>query len=620
MRSLTLGSNIASLQGVRRLSENSDALSRTYERLSSGMRINRASDDAAGLAVQSALNVDRRVYSQGVRNISDGISLLNIADSTLANASSIVTRLSELAAQAANGTFGVSQRESLNSEAQALASEYLRITRSAEFNGLSLFDGTLQGLRVQSGYGTDGSIFSSLGGAIWNGSFQSAYSITGTITGNEVAFGDLNGDGYQDMVNTTATGISVQIGNGDGTFQTATSFDMGLTSVGDIKLSDVNGDGILDAISGGANGGSGILSIRFGNGNGTFGQTNTYLTNVNNVVSVSVGDINRDGIADIAISGSSGASTKIGIFRGVGSGSFSSYTSYSGIGIGTTSDIQLVDLNNDGFLDLIATGDFAGAIQVSLNNGDGSFADPLANVGYGSNATSFADLNNDGKLDIVTVSGANALVGFGNGDGTFGSSTAYAAGSSLVGAKIADINGDGILDIIGGSRFGPSVLTGRGDGTFNTAVNSATSTNPITDFEIADLNNDGVLDVISSNSSEGVRAALSATKDGIGSILAFSLTSIGDAKQALSQFSHLSNRISNQRGIIGAFQSRMNIASSVLGVAAEQSAAAESRILDVDVASESAELTRRTILQKASAAILAQANLQPKIAVSLLKT
>lgn len=619
MRSLTLGSNIASMQGVRRLSENADALSQTFERLSSGMRINRASDDAAGLAVQSALNVDRRVYSQGVRNINDGLSLLNIADSTLANASNIVTRLSELTEQAANGTFGSSQRESLNDEAQALASEYLRITRSATFNGISIFDGSLQGLRVQSGYGTDGSIFSRLGGAIWDGTYGSATSITGATTGGELDTGDLNGDGFQDLVNLSSTGMSVQLGNGDGSFQSSISYDMGLTSTVAVELADVNGDGILDALVGGANAGVGIMGIRFGAGNGTFGSITTYSTSFTSVNGFAVGDINRDGNADIALAGTTGSASKVNLFRGAGSGTFGTYTTLSGAGLTAANDVQFADLNNDGHLDLISTGQASGSATVLLNNGDGNFGAALAAVGYGINASRFADLNGDGKLDIVTASGASVFVGYGNGDGTFGAGNSYTGGNSIIGVEVADFNGDGIIDIIAGSRFGPSVLTGIGNGTFNAAITRSITNNTTSDFGIADLNNDGVLDIMAANNSEGVVSAISNTKDGIGSILSFSLNSIADARQALSQFSHLSNRLSNQRGTIGAFQSRMNVASAVLGVAAEQSAAAESRILDVDVAQESAELTRRTIMQQASAAILAQANQQPKIALSLLK-
>ena len=618
MGSLTLGTNIASLQGARRLSENSDALSQTFERLSSGMRINHASDDAAGLSVQSVLNVNRKVYAQGVRNINDGISAINIADSTLSQASNIVARLSELAAQAANGTLGLRQRESLNQEAQALADEYLRVTRSTSFNGLSLFDGTLQGIRIQSGYGTSGSIFSSLGGAIWNGSFATATTANAATSGNDVASSDLNGDGIQDLVSTTATGMLVQLGNGDGSFAAATSYDMGVTTARTIELADINNDGILDALVGGSNAGVGIVGVRYGAGNGTFGGTSTYSTSLTDVYSITTGDLNRDGLTDVVVGGAAAAATKVNAFLGSGGGLLGAYSSYQGAGLAITSDLQLADLNRDGYLDLITAGS-GGSPQVSLNNGNGTFAAALPNVGYGGTAARLGDLNGDGKLDIVTISGANVLVGLGNGDGTFGASTSFAAGAGLSGLELADFNGDGSLDIVAGLRFGPGILSGNGNGTFSSVITSTIMSNTMSGYALGDFNNDGVLDFVGANAPDGARVALSNTKDGVAAILKFSLNSIAEAKQALSQFSNLSNRISTQRGIIGAFQSRMNVASAVLGVAAEQSAAAESRIMDADIAEESAQLVRRTILQQAASAILGQANQQPKIALSLLQ-
>ncbi len=101
---ITLGSNIASLQAQRQLFKTEQNLSTVFERLSSGQRINRASDDAAGLAISESLNTDRRVFNQGIRNLNDGLSVLNIADSTVAELSGIVIRIQELAEQAANGS------------------------------------------------------------------------------------------------------------------------------------------------------------------------------------------------------------------------------------------------------------------------------------------------------------------------------------------------------------------------------------------------------------------------------------------------------------------------------------------------------------------------------------
>ena len=138
---LTLGSNISSLKAQRTLGIVSDKLSQTYERLSSGQRINRASDDAAGLAIADALKANARVASVAVRNANDGISTIGIADSALGEVGNVLARLAELAEQSANGVFSTAQRSALQNEFTALGSEIERIAVTTEFNGVKLLSG-----------------------------------------------------------------------------------------------------------------------------------------------------------------------------------------------------------------------------------------------------------------------------------------------------------------------------------------------------------------------------------------------------------------------------------------------------------------------------------------------
>jgi len=138
---VTLGSNIASLQAQRRLAVATDALSRTYEKLSSGQRINRASDDAAGLAIADNLRAQSRIATVAIRNANDGISTIAIADSALGEIGNVLSRLAELAEQSANGVFSVIQRSALSNEFVALGSEIERIANTTEFNGVKLLSG-----------------------------------------------------------------------------------------------------------------------------------------------------------------------------------------------------------------------------------------------------------------------------------------------------------------------------------------------------------------------------------------------------------------------------------------------------------------------------------------------
>ena len=99
---IKFGANLVSLGVQRNLAQSSAELGATSERLASGQRINRASDDAAGLAIASSLNINRRIFNQGIRNLNDGFSFINIADSAISEITDLVIRIEELAIQASN--------------------------------------------------------------------------------------------------------------------------------------------------------------------------------------------------------------------------------------------------------------------------------------------------------------------------------------------------------------------------------------------------------------------------------------------------------------------------------------------------------------------------------------
>ena len=135
--------NIPSLNAQRILGLNNDRLAVSVERISSGLRINRAADDAAGLAISEALRSDIRALRQAVRNANDGISLINVTEGALNEQSSILIRLRELSSQASTGTVGSVERQTIQLEFDALRLEIDRITNTTAFNGQKLVDGSL---------------------------------------------------------------------------------------------------------------------------------------------------------------------------------------------------------------------------------------------------------------------------------------------------------------------------------------------------------------------------------------------------------------------------------------------------------------------------------------------
>ena len=135
--------NTASVNAQRLLSINNDRLAKSVERISSGIRINRGADDAAGLAISEGLRSDIRALRQATRNANDGMSLINVTEGALNEQSGILIRLRELASQAATGTVGSTERATIQLEFSALRNELTRIAETTEFNGIGLINGNL---------------------------------------------------------------------------------------------------------------------------------------------------------------------------------------------------------------------------------------------------------------------------------------------------------------------------------------------------------------------------------------------------------------------------------------------------------------------------------------------
>jgi flagellin len=148
---MTVRTNVASMQAAGQLARTQKALSRTLERISSGYRINRAADDAAGLGVATALASDVRSQQQGIRNANDGISIIQTAESASNEVTDILQRMRGLAIQSASGTLADTERVYLQDEFFQLQSELARIAEVTEFNGISLTDGSRSSLDVQVG-------------------------------------------------------------------------------------------------------------------------------------------------------------------------------------------------------------------------------------------------------------------------------------------------------------------------------------------------------------------------------------------------------------------------------------------------------------------------------------
>lgn len=151
---MRINTNVPSLAGTHALTRNNNALNVNFQRLSTGLRINRAADDSAGLGVSEALRSQVRGLNQAMRNANDGISIIQTAEGALNEVHNNLQRLRELAVQAASDTLQATERAYVSTEASAIIQEINRTANAAQFNGIQLLDGSNSSIAVHVGSGT----------------------------------------------------------------------------------------------------------------------------------------------------------------------------------------------------------------------------------------------------------------------------------------------------------------------------------------------------------------------------------------------------------------------------------------------------------------------------------
>ncbi|MBA3914800.1 MAG: VCBS repeat-containing protein [Acidobacteriales bacterium] len=317
---------------------------------------------------------------------------------------------------------------------------------------------------------------------------------------------DFNGDGNTDLAfvggSSNGSQVVIQLGSSDGSFTIAQTIHNDLFG-GSVVTGDWNADGIPDLAVTAAVTLTYFVDVYLGVGDGTFSQENEYPLHSLEAESLTAGDLNGDGIADLVIADAPGG---ISVLLGQGGGNFAAPVNYSLPDLGYLIGITTVDLNRDGKLDVAATGTndwtHASDIIIYLGRGDGTFQNPVELPTTFPSRIISVDLNKDGMPDLVTGS-VNVFLG--NGDGTFQAERYYnslVAGDTVSGTPLAaaDVDADGNLDLLAaGGELGPSavsVLRGNGKGSFQRPVLLGTTTSNPIELLIADFNKDGHLDAI----------------------------------------------------------------------------------------------------------------------------
>jgi len=338
-------------------------------------------------------------------------------------------------------------------------------------------------------------------------SFAKAVITSSAASGaNSVVSADVNQDGTLDLVVATNGGVTVALGNGDGTFQQGITYATAGEFSESVAVVDVNGDGLPDIIvTNMCTGTCSGVAVLLNNANnpGTFLSAVGYNTGGNETGAVVVGDVNNDGAPDLILTSNCQEYTCAGgvltLLLGNGDGTFK--TTPQDLA-DTKGPVAIGDVNNDGNLDLVT------GAGVMLGNGNGTFQTLNPDIIGGTTFIVLADVNNDGKLDMIAAVGTGVTVQLGNGDGTFQAAQSFKSGGNFpLSVAVADLNGDNRPDIVvanecttltknvcsGAGSVG--VLPGNGNGTFQTAVAFTSGGDITTSAVIADANGDTKPDV-----------------------------------------------------------------------------------------------------------------------------
>jgi len=670
---MRINNNLMAMNTHRQLGLNSNGAAKSIEKLSSGMRINRAGDDAAGLAISEKMRGQIRGLNQASRNAQDGISLIQTAEGALNESQAILQRMRELAVQSSNDTNTDEDRGNIQKEVEELADELNRIGNTTEFNTRKLVDGSLErsdaeAATLTGNTLTDVEIVAAstaaqyVGETLNSGSIEihsaKAFEVTGDLVINTAAI----------TLTSLTNEITIQVTQNDGTVEDVTvavvaaAYDSAgatfITSL-ETKLNAALSNSVDITFDGGAlkitgdhadyKGAGASISITGGNMIGVIATdidsftvadgvaANNVIKITDNAASVTITlDEGTYGLASLASTLDDGASATIGVSVATSgntliltqdaTGSTNTIASVTGngaVGLGLSNGTSTAGLDrNDQFkftVDFESIGGSAVSEEftVSLIAGTFSDMDLLAAV-IQTKANAAIQAYNDTPatpssqdIEDITVANSDGRLVFSTGETGADAELSVSIYADLgFAASATDAGTDGTSQVI----------------TFHIGANEDQNM----EISIGDMRADA-LGISASASGDDTFLA----EDGTTVIDAsYSTTTIDNdgtteyvmdistkenANKALEVLDNSLNKVSSERSKLGAVQNRLEHSIKNIDTSSENLQAAESRIRDVDMAKEMMNFTKNNILQQAAQSMLAQANQAPQGVLQLLR-
>jgi flagellin len=573
-----INTNIMSLNAQRNLSMSQTSLATAMQRLSSGLRINSAKDDAAGLAISERFTTQIRGLNQAVRNANDGISLAQTAEGALGTISDNLQRIRELAIQSANATNNDSDRAALDLEVQQRLSEIDRVASQTSFNSQKILDGT----------------------------FGSAAFQVGANVGETIAL-DLQANmRTNDTLGAIATATS---GDLDAVFaQTVTGSAVAAAAALAAGELTINGTGIAATATAGSaeemaasiNAASGTTGVTATTANSTTGSLGAFTTTAGGTYSFTIEGVQ---IVNAAAAGLTAANfdTALGTAAAALTAAGVSYTGTAAAGTLTFTKADGTDIN---ITEAWGAGGTAG--------GFAALTDPTA-------GNSVNTMKSGATISLTSATDPIVIAGTAPGDAGF---TAGTYGSLVLAA--------GEMSIQVGSNTAVAIT-----GTFNTAQDLANHINTNVEGAHASVDTAGklVLQSTEAITLSGTEATDTVVAEGTASGLGFSsltnavagnlstvnIATVAAANDAILRIDNALKSVNDLRSTFGAIQNRFESTITNLTTSSENLTASRSRIMDADFAQETAALSRAQILQQAGTAMIAQANQVPQGVLQLLQ-